>query len=402
MKRFVSLIIIILASVLLGGCAETSTVPPEYRWASVMGSNLSEKTAGENLNFGIHVDQAMVAANTPVNIEAKGSVQSGGLSFKMVSPTGQEVWNSGRFGGGNFSIQSRYVPTMPGVYRMGAVWTDNTAATYDIIWRSVSLTPVALLGGLGMILVALVFVGYAASRRLGWAYMGLGALLWTGTVVIKFVLAIPINPLLYKAIYVPDQLFAPGSLLFDLYVGALTGLTEVLLTWLLLRYTRLGKVGWGKALAFGIGFGAFEALLLGLSSFASALTGMLAPQSVGPAIGSLAVLNNPLYGLAPVVERIFTIFVHILSNVLLFYGVAKGQSRWLWVAFAYKSGIDAIAGFAQMWGVAQLSHLWLIEGFVILFGLVGIWGIRWVALHYPSQPTPTAETPRSAALTETL
>jgi hypothetical protein len=78
---------------------------------------------------------------------------------------------------------------------------------------------------------------------------------------------------------------------------------------------------------------------------------------------------------------------HILSNVLLFYGVAKAQSRWLWVSFAYKSGVDAIAGFAQMWGVAQLSHLWLIEGFVILFGLVGMWGIRRVALHYPLEVT---------------
>ncbi len=390
MKRFIFLMILILVAALLVGCAaETSTIPPEYRWASVMGAKLTEPTAGENLNFGIHVDQAMVDAQTPVNIEAKGSVQSGTLAFKMVDKDGKEVWNSGSFGGGDFSIQSRYVPVTPGTYRMGAVWADNTRVTYDIVWRSVSLTPVALLGGLGMILVALVFVIYAASHRLGWGYMGLGALLWTGSVAVKFALAIPLNPVLYQAIYVPDHLFAPGSLLFDLYVGALTGLTEVLLTWLLLRYTRLGKVGWGKALAFGIGFGAFEALLLGISNFAGALTGMLAPQSVGPAIGSLVALNNPLYGLASVVERIFTIFVHILSNVLLFYGVAKVQSRWLWVSFAYKSGFDAIAGFAQMWGVAQLSHLWLIEGFVVLFGLAGIWGIRRIGRHYPPQIAST-------------
>ncbi len=181
-------------------------------------------------------------------------------------------------------------------------------------------------------------------------------------------------------------------------MGTLTGLTEVLLTWLVLRYTRLGKVGWGKALAFGIGFGAFEALLLGVSNFAGTLTGMLAPQSIGPAIGSLAALNNPLYGLAPVVERIFTIFVHILSNVLLFYGVAKGQSRWLWVSFAYKSGVDAIAGFAQMWGVAQLSHLWLIEGFVVLFGLAGVWGLRRIGLHYPPQIASTGAVAQDRAL----
>jgi uncharacterized membrane protein YhfC len=379
---------------LVGCAAEISTIPPEYRWASVMGSKLLKQAAGENLNFGIQVDQAMVDSHTPVIIEAKGNVQSGTLSFKMVDKGGTEVWNSGRFGSGDFNIQSRYVPITPGTYSMGAVWAANTTVSYDIIWRSVSVTPLALLGGLGMILVALVFVSYAASRRLGWGYLGLGALLWTGTVVVKFLLAIPLNPVLYQRIYVPEQLFASGSLIFDLYLGALTGLTEVLLTWLLLRYTRLGKVGWGKALAFGIGFGAFEALLLGVSNFAATLTGILAPQLIGPAIGSLVTSNNPLYGLAPVVERIFTIFVHILSNTLLFYGVVKAQSRWLWVSFAYKSGFDAIAGFAQMWGVGQLSHLWLIEGCVVLFGLAGIWAIRQVALHYPSLAVSTYVEPQ--------
>jgi uncharacterized membrane protein YhfC len=403
MKRFASLLILILAATLLVGCAaETSSIPPGYRWASVMGSKLSEQAAGENLNFGIRIDQAMVDVQTPVIIEAKGNVQSGTLAFTMVDKDGKVVWNSGRFGSGAFSFQSRYVPLTPGTYSLGATWAANTTVTYDIVWRSVSLTPVVLLGGLGMILVALLFVGYSASRRLGWGYIGLGALFWAGTVVIKFVLAIPLNPVLYNAIFVPDQLFAPGSLLFDLYVGVLTGLTEVLLSWLLLRYTRLGKVGWGKALAFGIGFGAFEALLLGSSNLTGALIGMLAPQTLGAAIGGFVVLNNPLYGLAPIIERIFTIFIHILSNVLLFYGVAKGQSRWLWVSFAYKVGIDAIAGFAQIWGVVQLSHLWLIEGFVVLFGLAGIWGIRRVALHYPPQITSPVATPKGEPLVESL
>ncbi len=403
MKRFITLLLLIVLAGLLAGCVgATSAVPPEYRWASVMGSKLSEQGAGENLNFGINVDQVMVDAQTPVNIEAKGSVQSGALAFKMVDQDGGEVWNSGDLQSGDFNIQGRYIPERPGIYRMGAVWAADTSATFDVLWRSITLMPIALLGGLGMILVALVFAGYTVSRRLGFGYMALGALLWIGTVVIKFVVATPLNPMLYQAIYVKGQLFAPGSLLFDLYVGALTGLTEVLLTWLLLRYTRLGKVGWGKALAFGIGFGAFEALLLGISSFVSVLTGMLSPQSLGPAIVSLVNLNNPLFGLAPVVERIFTIFIHVLSNALLFYGVAKGQGRWLWVAFIYKSGINSVAAFAQMWGVAQLSHLWLIEGFVVLFGLVGIWGIRWVALHYPKQANSTIAQVQGQGLAEPL
>ncbi len=87
----------------------------------------------------------------------------------------------------------------------------NTTVTYDIVWRSVSLTPVALLGGLGMILVGLAFVIYAASRKLGWGYMGLGALLWTGSVAVKFALAIPLNPVVYQAIYVPEPALRAGQ-----------------------------------------------------------------------------------------------------------------------------------------------------------------------------------------------
>jgi uncharacterized membrane protein YhfC len=141
------------------------------------------------------------------------------------------------------------------------------------------ISPVALLGGAGMILVALGFIAYAAWRHLGWAYLGLGALAWVVTVAIKFALAIPLNPEIFAALTGA----LPGGIglgLFDLYVGLLTGLTEVLMVWLVMRYTRLGRVDWNRALVFGIGFGAIEALLLGLGSFATMLTAIIAPQVI--------------------------------------------------------------------------------------------------------------------------
>jgi uncharacterized membrane protein YhfC len=103
----------------------------------------------------------------------------------------------------------------------------------------------------------------------------------------------------------------------------------------------------------------------------------------------MATLNDPLYSLAPVVERFFTIWVHILSNVLIFYAIAKKQPRWFWLAFVYKTLIDAVAAGAQLSGMlnhtgtAYIINIWLIEAVVVIWGLAGVWGTRWVERRYP-------------------
>jgi uncharacterized membrane protein YhfC len=257
------------------------------------------------------------------------------------------------------------------------------------------ITPNALLAGIGMIVVSIAFTIYALRRGGGWGYFGLGALAWTVTVAVKFMIAIPVNPNLYKAIFNPDALWAPGSILFYVYVGLMTGVTEVLMTWLLLRYTRLGKVPFNKALVFAVGFGVFEALLLGLSSLGTTTAAIISPQSLPEeALKSLSVLNDPLYALGPVAERFGTILVHTVCNLLLFFGVMTGKWRWMWVSFAHKSLLDAMAGFAQFWGVETVGKLWTIEAIVLLFGFISWWGIRKIAVHYPHlepQPVVIAE-----------
>jgi len=248
-----------------------------------------------------------------------------------------------------------------------------------------------LAGGIGMMLVAIGFVIYAAVRKLGWGYLGLGALAWTVAVVLKFAWAIPINSPLLKALTgaLPEAAAMP---IFYVYVGALTGIFEVGIVWLVMRYTRLGKVDWKRALSFGIGFGAFEAFLLGVLSLVGILVLMLMPTAVPLAsLEAAARANDPLYGLAPIVERFGTVFVHIFSNVLIFYAVARRKPGWFWLAFAYKTAIDAVAAFAQFWGLETLWKIWTIEGVVAVFGLIGWLGIRWLYNRYPAASPPDAE-----------
>jgi uncharacterized membrane protein YhfC len=238
-----------------------------------------------------------------------------------------------------------------------------------------------------VIATSLAFIIYARRKKCPWSYLALGALLWAVTVGIKFLVAIVVNPLVYQVLYLPNALWAPGSLLFYIYVGLLTGLTEVMLTWLLLRYTRLGSVPWAKALAFGVGFGTFEALLLGFSNLATHISALIASEPIPNAmLSGLLLLNNPLYSFAPVVERFSTIFVHIFCCVLLFYGVTSGQARWFWLSFAYKTLVDSIVAFTQFWGTETLLKLWTIDALILAFGCLAWWGTNYISQRYaPAQ-----------------
>ncbi len=254
------------------------------------------------------------------------------------------------------------------------------------------LSPWITLPGIGKILIALAFIIVARQKGGSWRYLGLGALLWIVTNLIKLQVAAPLlNPVIYQLIYVPGSVWAPGSLLFDFYVGVLTGLTEVLLAWLLLRYTRLGRVPWVEALAFGIGFGAFEALYMGIPNLVASVSALATPQSLSSeAMSSYQPLNDPLFALAPATDRLAATLIHTFSNMLLFYGVASGRAHWMWVSFGLKTLVDTLAAFLILYGTPSLPLLWAMEAVLLAIGLVCWWGIRQIQRHYPMHGTVDA------------
>lgn len=253
-----------------------------------------------------------------------------------------------------------------------------------------SLSPIALLPGVGMIAVGLGFVVYALRRRLGAGYLGIGMAAWLVTVAAKLVWATAMNSRIYAAL---SSVLSPTTtnLVASLYVGSLTGIFEVGLTYLALRLFTLWRVPWGKALAFGIGFGAIEALLLGISPLASALLYWSNPAAIPPeAVPNILAMNNPLLGIAPVWERFFTILIHIFTNVLIFLAIRRHAPRWFWLSFAYKTLLDTIAAYVQITGLitgvddTSLGVTWLIEAIIGVLGLIAWYGIRFTHRAYPS------------------
>lgn len=388
MKRILVLVIVALTVLAVAGCGTSTEAPPQpIEGASITGARLNEDAADEFMPFAVAVDRA----GQPIGIDCRGAVTRGNLRVQLLDPEGKVAWQA-EAPAGPFAINQVILPPEPGLYRLGLAWDGPATASYSLRWQPGAIelgniTPLALLPGVGMMAVALAFVAYAVRRGLGWRYLGLGALAWVVTVALKFAWAIPINTPLYQALYATLPRVVAGPL-FYLYVGALTGVFEVGLVWLAARYTRLGQVDWPKALAFGIGFGALEALLLGLAAAGSTLAALLSPALFPPeALVAVARQGNLLFGLAPTVERVAAVYIHILANVLIFYAASKRRPGYFWLAFAYKTSIDTVAAFAQFWGLDTAARIWTIEAVVIAFGVVGWLGMRWVAARY-ARPAP--------------
>ncbi len=389
--RLATVVALALALVLLLGCAESSE-PRAFEGASMNGTLIKE-AAGDYMPFAVTVAQSGDA----VGIDFRGVLSEGALRAQLLDASGNAVWHEEASAPGPFAFNVTLHPPA-GQYQLGLAWDGPVNVRYGLIWKPYPVavprvTPLALVGGVGMLAVALGFVLYALVRRLSWQYLVWGALAWTVTVVCKFAWAIPTNAPIEQALRaaLPTVVATP---VFFIYIGALTGIFEVGVTYLALRYTALGRAPWRAALAFGIGFGAVEAALLGMSSLGTVLAAMVSPSML-PAgyVESVARANNLLLGLAPVWERFFVVWIHVLSSVLLFHAVAARQSRWFWLAFAYKTAVDTVAAAGQGLIASSLAGMWMIEGIAALFGLVGWLGTRWLQARYGAPaPAPAAHT----------
>ncbi|MBI9051806.1 MAG: YhfC family intramembrane metalloprotease [Anaerolineaceae bacterium] len=310
-----------------------------------------------------------------MGIDFWASFQEGSVTISIVNKSSAEIVYEKTYEG--TLVNENEVTTLhQGEYDLLVTWDGPIKGNYNLEWHPgkveiPTISPIVLLPGIGMLLVGMFFFFFAV-RQSNAKMAFLGGLFWIGTVIVKFVIAGSFNGYIYQwsEAALPGL---PGQLLFSVYVGLLTGITEILITWLILRYTKFGQRIWREILSFSLGFGSLEAILLGTLS----LMGMIATLTMTDQIPvaqlrTTALANNFFYDLAPIIERIFTIMIHMGCNVLLFYSVFKKEMRWFWASFALKSGIDTIAGYAQISGqLESVAFIWIIEIFVILFGTMG-------------------------------
>lgn len=211
----------------------------------------------------------------------------------------------------------------------------------------------AIATGLGMAGVgatALALARWRVGRGPG-AWQGAAA--WSVSVALKVAVALPTQDGLERWLDARTGVLATP--LFVAFQGLLTGVFEVGLVALLAWRARLGRAGFGEAVRFGVGFGAAEALCLGIAvagAAAAALGGAWPPAAqdvVLRLVGGSTGLADVLW---PMLERLSALAFHVLPVLLLVAGRRAGRP-WLgfWAAFLLKSAVDGVAAGALLaWG----------------------------------------------------
>jgi len=233
-----------------------------------------------------------------------------------------------------------------------------------------SVSPLFLLPGIGMVLVAIcsVWLWQRGKPSLWWAVWW-GVLAWVLSVTAKSLASWPSTKLIVRH---------RGDPMTWLYVGLLTGVFECAIPLLLIWKSRLSRADWDQAVAFGIGFGAIEAFLIGTGSVV--VTGLLL---VSPGLFPVAMRNALTHqfrsgGLIsipfPVIERTAALLIHVLSSVLLICAVRIRQQRWFWLAFACKTAVDGFAGWSVLsWRVAEsVRKMATVECVFVVFALIAM------------------------------
>ena len=245
------------------------------------------------------------------------------------------------------------------------------------------LNPLFITSGLGMIIIGFLFIIYWKTKtKVKYVPFLLGALVWIVSVALKFAWAIPINKRLLNSLLsvLGSNL---GNLMFWIYVGLLTGIFECGITYLFIRYSKLRRYDYNQAVSFGIGFGSIEAILLGVVSLCSVIVAILKPNLLPPNVLSSMKSQNLLVIPAPIIERLFIIPIHIFSSILIFYSIKNKMLFLFWLSFVYKTVIDAIAAWGQLsFNISTVSHLWILELIVIIYGIIGFYGIKWIKNRY--------------------
>ena len=147
----------------------------------------------------------------------------------------------------------------------------------------------------------------------------IAGLIWFISVLLKIPPSLPINSF-HQLLREKLPLFISEPLIW-LYTGLLTGIFECGIVLLcLFIFKTLKEMNLKESIAFGLGFGITEAVVVIIPSLIFTLILISSPELIpaklrlGPEFAK-SIFSTPL----PFVERIFAIIVHLFSKLLIIY-----------------------------------------------------------------------------------
>ncbi len=324
-------------------------------------------------------------SQTKLFFDTKATLTTGHLTLRILDPQGAVLREDGT---GEQLIVQGSVPTQAhGTFQLEVIAEDAVGK-----WKAqvCPLLPpsafrLGLITGPAMVVVAGASVLYwrARSRAL-WCWFWVGAGVWAIGVALKVGCALLVNGPVLQGLEksLPATWYLVGG---ALYVGLLTGVFEIGVTLGLALYWRKMAADAPRAVAVGVGAGAFEALLLGLGgvAFAVLLVSGKAPD-VLVAQGSQLLAVTPLAWLTGPVERLIAILCHTSSRALTLLTVATGRWRYFWWGFVLMTVLDGIAGLFLLSNKVATISTWWIELAIVPAAVVSVPIIRWCVSHWPA------------------
>jgi uncharacterized membrane protein YhfC len=231
-----------------------------------------------------------------------------------------------------------------------------------------------LINSLGMLAVGFgSVVIWRSVSGAGIRSFGLGALLWAAAVPPKLAVFWLTSAHVIGCFkeYLPYPFFIAAA---GTFVGCVGSVFEVGIIWIAARiWPGLGRDA-GRAIAIGIGAGAFEAVLLGLVPLLGALAIAASIEDAEEIRRALQpATTTPLFCLLGPAERLVALLVHSASRTLVLLGVAKGKQLMTCSGFLLFAAIEGSGGALLVSGVAgRHNPSWWNELAILPAALVSI------------------------------
>lgn len=239
-----------------------------------------------------------------------------------------------------------------------------------------------LLSGIGMVILGLLIpIYYWRTKKVRVKYFAFGAVVWMIAIGAKALMDITITPTL------TTYFLGFGTLVFvifyGLYLGLRTGFFESGFTYIAAIKTKLKDMNFKQVTAFGLGFGCFEAVVIGFFAFINILTFVVAPELINTVPESqqnllVEQLNQPTWMVgAAIIERISTITIHVFTTVLVFYAIKSANKKFLCISIGFKALLDGmIPAITYLYNPQTVFDWYSIEFLIMAIGIVAYFGYK--------------------------
>lgn len=181
-------------------------------------------------------------------------------------------------------------------------------------------------------------------------------------------------------VFVMNNNLITAPLLFAIYGALAAGVFEEVGRYIVMKLFMKKETEWKDGIAFGIGHGGIEAILLACFGnltyifyaklinaglFEKTLSGK-APAATIAAIKTSLISATPALTSLGAVERLFAIIAHLGFSLIVIYSVKSKKPIYLLIAIIAHAVMDFPAGLAQ---VHILNNIWFVEGFFAIFSI---------------------------------